>query len=374
MSEWIDRAQALKTLGVRAQTLYAYVSRGRITMQPDPDDPRRSLYRTDDVAALATRRARGRKTATIAASVIAWGEPSISTSVSTVHHGRLIYRGMDAETLAGSATLEAVAAVLWDQVGEVGFPVSAAAVRDPFQALSCLMATSQPSMGRSAERLRRDGEVVVGTLAAAIGAEPGTDPVHLRLAREWALRGQDIERVRRALVLLADHELNASTFATRVAASTGASLAASLLAGLSALSGPRHGGAGAALITLIEMAERDGAEHAVAAWLARGEALPGFGHKLYPDGDPRARMLLEGLALDAVTAGLRQAVFDATGALPNVDFGLAAFTRAADLPATAPFALFLLGRSVGWVAHAIEQAMTGQLIRPRARYQGVLSP
>src|SRR5258708_6051556 len=105
MNGWIDRAAALETLGVKPQTLYAYVSRGRIGMRPDPADPRRSLYRADDIAALTSRRARSRRPAAIAASAISWGEPMIETAISTVHHGRLIYRGQDAVTLAEHATL-----------------------------------------------------------------------------------------------------------------------------------------------------------------------------------------------------------------------------------------------------------------------------
>ena len=176
--------------------------------------------------------------------------------------------------------------------------------------------------------------------------------------------------IRRALVLLADHELNASTFAVRVAASTGASLAASLLAGLSALSGPRHGGAAEKMIELLGDVERSGAERAVGRWLAREQKLPGFDHPLYPNGDPRAAAILEHLSLDPLLAGLRDVVTAATGGLPNVDFALAALTRACALPAAAAFRLFALGRSVGWAAHALEQSATGQLIRPRAVYVG----
>src|SRR5919198_1634377 len=109
MTEWLDRTAALATLGVRRETLYAYVSRGRIGARPDPEDPRRSLYRAADIAALVGRRARGRRHSAIAASAIAWGEPSITTSISTIHNGRLVYRGRDAIAPAEGATLEDVA-------------------------------------------------------------------------------------------------------------------------------------------------------------------------------------------------------------------------------------------------------------------------
>src|SRR3954463_1376854 len=99
MPDWMDRTTAIAALGVRKETLYAYVSRGQIAARSDPDDPRRSLYRAEDIAALVGRRARGRQASAIAASAIAWGEPSIATTISTIHHGRLIYRGHDAVSL-----------------------------------------------------------------------------------------------------------------------------------------------------------------------------------------------------------------------------------------------------------------------------------
>jgi citrate synthase len=366
----MNREAALAALGVRPQTLYAYVSRGRIAMMPDPAEPRRSLYLSEDIDALTTRRARGRSVSRVAASTIAWGEPLIDTGISTIRHGKLIYRGKDAARWAQTATLEETAALLWEGAERVDFPTPTDAAPDPYRALAAMVPTSTTTLGRSAERLRQDAAYVVGHLAASLGAAPGLLPVHLRLARAWGLDASKAERIRQALVLLADHELNASTFATRIAASTGASIAASLLAGLATLSGPRHGGAGAALLALIEEAERTGPEPAVATWLARGQPLAAFGHPLYPQGDVRAIELLDGLAIDPLALRLKEAVFDAAGALPNIDFALAAITRAFGLPTSAPLALFTLGRSVGWAAHAMEQILTGTLIRPRGRYQG----
>jgi citrate synthase len=369
MAEWMNREQALAALGVRPQTLYAYVSRGRIAMMPDPADPRRSLYLSEDIAALTTRRARGRAVTRIAASTIAWGEPSIVTAISTIRRGVLIYRGRDAVAWARSATLEETAALLWQSAEPIDFPVPARSIADPYRALAALVPASAPMLGRGADRLRQDAASVIGHIAASLGADAAL-PVHLRLAKAWGLDNLQADRIRQTLVLMADHELNASTFATRVAASTGASIAASLLAGLATLSGPRHGGAGAALIALLDEAERIGPAPAVAAWLARGQPIAAFGHPLYPQGDVRAIKLLDGLDVDPLALRLRDAVFDATGALPNIDFALAAITRAYRLPPTAPLALFTMGRSVGWAAHAMEQILSGDLIRPRARYEG----
>ncbi|MGE0718542.1 MAG: citrate/2-methylcitrate synthase, partial [Alphaproteobacteria bacterium] len=107
-----------------------------------------------------------------------------------------------------------------------------------------------------------------------------------------------------------------------------------------------------------------------AARLRRGVPLPGFGLPLSPGGDPRAAAHLDGLAGDARLDAVRRAVDRLTGEAPNVDFALVAVARALGLPADGAFTLFLVGRTAGWIAHALEQQSTGRLIRPRARYVG----
>lgn len=374
MSGWIGRTDALDRLGVRAQTLYAYVSRGLIGAQADPDDPRRSLYASADIDRLAARRRRGRKADAIAASAIAWGEPSLPTSISTIDRGQLIYRGVDAVMLSASASLEEVAALLWMLPSPPSFagPPSPRRFADPLEGVADLARSGPASLNRTAPQLGVDGAAAVARIAAGFALPVTDDPMHERVAAHWGISGASIDTLRRAMVLMADHELNASTFAVRVAASTGASIAAALLAGLATLSGPRHGGAGAALAILVQMAERQGAEPALRGWLASGHALPGFGHPLYPQGDVRALALLAGVEPDPIMIGLRDAVAEATGQLPNIDFALAAMTRTLGLPADAPFLIFAQARSVGWVAHAIEQVTAGSLIRPRGRYEGSL--
>jgi citrate synthase len=367
MQQWLSREDALAMLGVRPQTLYAYVSRRLIERQADPADPRRSLYRGEDILALSSRRARGRRRTAIAASAMAWGEPVIRTAISTVRHGRLIFRGHDAAVLAETATLEEVAALLWQQADEPVFPAAEAGT-DPFVALAGLVADARSTLGRPPARLARDATAAVAVLAAAFGGR-GDGPIHERLAQGWSVGTAQADLIRRALVLLADHELNPSTFATRVAASTGASIPASLLAGLGALSGPRHGGAGATLAALVAEATRIGTDAAVMRWLAAGHRLPGFGHPLYPHGDPRGAALLALVALDPVLAELRSVVADAIDSVPNIDFALLAVARTAGLPPDASFRLFAVARSVGWAAHAMEQAASGEVIRPRAIYE-----
>jgi citrate synthase len=381
--KWLTAEQALKFLGVRAQTLYANVSRGKIRAKPDPGDSRRSLYNGSDVARLADRRPGRRSADKVAAQAIGWGDPILASAISTVADGRLWYRGLDAAELSERATLEEVAGLLWqaETVPQCGSlpPVKSrpsSPATTPFSRLLVGMseraALDPPLRGRSPAVLKSEAQMLFDTVLAASLGSIGTgadSPAHARLAAAWRKQGaKDI--LRRTLVLLADHELNASTFAVRVAASTGAALPACLLAGLATLSGPLHGGAARALQSLLDAARRRGAGEAVREWLARGEPPPTFGHPLYPAGDPRAAVLLRQIKLPGLFAQVRAAAEDLTGEPPNVDFALAALADAYALPREAPFVIFALSRSVGWIAHALEQTATGQLIRPRARYVG----
>ncbi len=372
MTDWIDRTEALARLSIKPQTLYAYVSRGRIEVRPHPSDPRTSQYRAADVEALAQKKARGRKPRVIASSSLSWGEPSIETAISTVDRGRLIYGGLDAVALSQTASLEDVARTLWGHDAPIRLAPTASDTKPPFAALAALLPEASPVYGRGPARLARDAQDAIMALAAASGLTPGHDSVHEALAAQWALTGMGADLVRQTMVLLADHDLNASTFACRVAASTGASMAACLLAGLCALSGPVHGGASAALLRLIRASETEDAPRVIRQWLDLHGALPGFGHPLYPEGDARANALLDRIAPDHALDRLARAVMDEAGQRPNIDFALAALTRAYALPDDAPFTLFLLGRSVGWAAHAIEQAGLRKIIRPRGIYTGTM--
>lgn len=370
---WITAEAALLLMGTKPQTLYANVSRGRIAARPDPIDPRRSLYREEDVQRLAGRQ-RGRRPAeAVAAESIAWGEPVLETAISTISNGRLLYRGQDAVTLAEHATLGAVARLLWNADREVDFAGRARALTPgmpaAYRAMAELAATDMPSTGRNRAMLLADAARAVSFLAGALAA-PGTSPLHERLARHWQ-RPEAADAIRAALVLLAEHELNASTFAARVTASTGAPLSAAVLAGLAALSGPLHGNASQGMGDLVAMARQTGAEAAVRDYLRQGRPLPCFGHRLYPEGDVRAGALMERFALPSLFAELKAAGTALSGEQPNIDFALVALGAAFDLPHDAPLQIFALARSVGWIAHALEQAETGALIRPRARYIGV---
>jgi citrate synthase len=376
MSDWVTASEALERLGVRPQTLYAYVSRGRIEARAQESDPRKSLYRAADVDRLAARKRQGRKASQVAAGAIAWGEPVLPSAITTVAGGRLYYRGLDAAALSDTATLEEAAQLLWQAEAPV-FPgqraanVTAGSTNQRlFLSLAIRAGVDPPARRRAPGALHQEAAGLVEMLADAAAGQVRDGLIHERLAAAWDCDADGADLIRRTLVLVADHELNASTFAARVTASTGASLSASALAGLSALSGPLHGGMTPRVQVFAREAQSAGPRAAVEARLQAGLPVPGFGHPLYPGGDPRARALLDAFALPPEYQELAQAAAEITGEHPNIDFALTALTWTLDIPEDSPFSLFAIGRSVGWIAHALEQLATGRLIRPRARYVG----
>ncbi len=376
MASWITMAEACSRLGVRPQTVYAYVSRGKLEVMADPADTRRSLYRAEDVAGLAKRKQAGRKHETLAANTLFGAEPSIPTAISTFHRQRLYYRGQDAVTLAGSATLEDAAQLLWNSeqapdfssVGRVASPGRVAA----FTTLAGLAATGHSTHGRMTRVLHGECQNLVGQLANAFGAQHGKRPLHLRFAQGWKLSDQAAELLRTAMVLLVDHELTSSAFAARIAASTGASLPACLLSGLTTLSGPLHGDASGRVKALFNEVERQGEDQVMAHYLSTGMPLAGFGHHLYPDGDPRAAALLALFEPAEVITRFIDKATQLTGLHPNIDVALAALAAHCRLPDDAAFGLFATARSIGLLAHSLEQLSVAQVIRPRGRYVGVM--
>jgi citrate synthase len=189
-----------------------------------------------------------------------------------------------------------------------------------------------------------------------------------------------VDLIRRALILCADHELNVSSFTARCVASAGSHPYAVVIAGLAALEGTRHGGVSARVESMLDSLKRAKQPRiGIAARLRRGESIDGFGHPLYRGGDPRATELLQ-LLQDRYGKSRELAfildVADAAATLtrerPNLDFSLAAVARVLRLPAGAPLTIFAIGRTIGWIGHAIEQYATNQLIRPRARYAGIV--
>lgn len=365
-------------LGVQPQTVYAYVSRGKLEVTPDPADSRRSLYRAEDVAGLAKRKQAGRKHETLAANTLFGSEPSIPTALCAFFRGRPYYRGQDAVGLAGTASLEEVAQLLWGAEQPVDFSSSTstrAGKPEPgrvaaFTVLASLAADGHSTRGRLTRVLHNECQSLVGKLANAFGAQEGHGPLHLRFAQAWKQSPQVADLLRTAMVLLVDHELTSSAFVSRIAASTGASLPACLLAGLTTLSGPLHGDASGRVQALFSEVERLGEDKVLAHYLSTGLPLAGFGHHLYPDGDPRAAALLALFEPPEVIARFIHKVTMLTGLQPNIDVALAALVAHHRLPPDAAFGLFATARSVGLLAHSLEQLGVAQVIRPRGRYVG----
>ena len=372
----ITADEVCSRLGIRPQTLYAYVSRGLLEAGADTADSRRSLYREAEVDALAARKKAGRSRPVVAARAINWGDPVLETRISTVMRGRLIYRGRDAVTWSETATLEETAALLsdvpaWPDAPPPSVAASERGITGAFTYLARAANEAPPMFGRSRQSIVMEGAGLLRGVAGAVLGREAAGAIHETAAAAWRLKPKGADLVRRAMVLLADHELNASTFAVRVVGSTGASLPAALLAGMAALSGPRHGGM--TMRTVAMFAEALAAPDPsafFAARLARGEPIWGLHHALYPDGDIRARALRD---VHEPSGALRRTIDAAEtvgGMLLNVDGALAALAHTLGLSQEAAFAIFALGRTAGWIAHAIEQTETGALIRPRARYVG----
>ncbi len=372
----MSQEEACEALGVRRQTLYAYASRGQIEVRGDPEHANRNLYRGSDIAGLLKKRSLGRARNKIAASTMAWGEPIINTSISTIARGRLFYRGKDAVRLAATATLEEAAGLLWASADVPRFPTV-----EPLRLAGTVGARVYAAMGMAAaeraigetpgfDALCDEGARLIGRLASNL-VQLRTDdgPLHARIADAWGV-AHHADLLRRVLVMLADQELSSSAFAARVTASTGASLGASLVAGLAAFSGPMHGNAIVPVRELLDEARRVGTEAAVRARRSAGRSLPGFGHELYPQGDPRAAALLSAFEPPDEVRALVECVERIDGSKPTIDVALAALAGHCGLAEDAAFALFCIARSVGWIAHSIEQMTNGSLLRPRAHYVG----
>ena len=420
MADFLSAAEAARRLGVKPATLYAYVSRG-VLSRGKAADGRASLFNANEVERLA-RRGRPRRPAGVA-------DITVESAITEITGDSLRFRGLDATRLAVSRTFEEVAELLW--TGELR------SAREPWQARPEALAS-----GRAAQAALPAGTLPLERLQVIVPAMAATDPLRLQLDPAAVLAagrsiiagmvdclpstatsgpatsgsgisgpatpgpdtsgpgisgpGQSVaERLwsrlcdRRAspalmhamsaaLVLLADHELAASTLAARAAASVRADPYAVVGTGLGAVSGALHGGASLGVETLMAAASGpDDVPRVVAELLRRGERVPGFGHFVYRGGDPRAVVLLDlvrraapksgPLAVaDAVLAEVRQKSLPE----PNIDFAIATLARVAGMVRGGAEAIFAVARTAGWIAHALEAYAGPGPLRPRAVYTG----
>ena len=353
-------------IGISRNTLYAYVSRGIVRAIAHPGDARKSLYDRRDVAKLHDRKRRGRSRRSVAASTIDWGEPILVSDITRIADGQFYYRGQNAVDLSKTMTLEDVAGHLaglrCDPALNAAPDFTPSDHVLPFQRMVTMMADSMTNPVRGDGRPLAAKIVRLGALAAAGLKDDLESPIHVLLTRAWSNQEGAADLLRRALVLCADHELNASAYAVRVAASAEATIPASLMAGLSTLSGTRHGGLTPKCRAWMDQVVKTGGD------FDRAHLPPGFGHPLYPDGDPRTRAIMAacGQTGDAFWARIADDVARNTGRHPSLDFGLALIERQLDLPKGAGLGIFAVGRMAGWIAHLFEHRKSGKIIRPRA--------
>jgi citrate synthase len=409
MGERISTAEAAARLGVKRETLYAYVSRGLLASAVGADGRGRPF---DPGEVDGQRRRRNHPRAGRL-------DAQILSTITQVADQRIFVRGHDlVELVTAGTSFEAVATLLWtgELAPAVEWPRDGALARRTARAQAALPDDAplidrlrlSVAVASACDDLRTDrrAESVVRLAPALIAAmvdgfsvdgrsvdgrsvdRGGPRPGHRIAERLWValatmrptLRG--VAALDAALALAADHDLAASTFAARVAASTRADPYAVVGAGLGAFDGPLHGAASRPVHRLLEEARRGRVTAAVGAALADDRRQPGFGHFLYPAGDPRGRTLLE-LVRAAPVAPARLAlceevlelVRDRTGLDANVDFALAALTFCTGMRDDAGEAIFAIGRTAGWIAHALEEYGEAPLrFRPIARYVGRPAP
>jgi citrate synthase len=348
---------------------------------------RRRRYSRDDIERLVARTQERRNPAKAAEQALHWGLPILESAITLIADERIFYRGREASDLARTASVADVAALLW--TGNADGTALRAPARLPSASRSQRVVPFVPAaqaglaLAAAGDALAYDlrpravaqtGWRILWLLArTAAGAAAQRETIDATLASAWHVdRSTDL--IRAALIASADHELNVSTFTARCVASAGSSPYNAVIAGLAALEGTKHGGATARIEATWEALRRSrDLEGALAERLRRGEAIEGFGHPLYQRGDPRATLLLGMLPKGkaATFAGeLAGAAYAVLGEAPTIDFALVAVARALGLPSGAALTLFAIGRTIGWIGHAIEQYEKNAIIRPRAKYVG----
>jgi|SRR5215207_8197846 len=395
---YLSAGRAAEELGVSVATLYAYVSRGMVRSEAVEGKKRNRRYRAEDVRRLKERKRRRRDPDGVVEGILHWGTPVLESGITLIDGGGLYYRGRDVVALAEEKSIEEVAAWIWtgdEAMAKVLFPpepsgsswrirtvVEGASGLMPvevFQVLLPVAASEDPA----AYDLRPDAVARTGArilrLMTDVTAGEAAHRVAETLQCGWNPDDPgSVDLLNSALVFCVDHELPVSTFAARCVASSEATPYAVVLTGLAALGGVKHGGEIELVEAFLREVEAAGDARAVISGrLRRGERIPGFGHSLYPEGDPRGAGLLRltagaypessAVALSDTVAGEMLQLMDER---PTIDFALATVARTLELPPGGALALFALGRTVGWIGHAIEQYGSGSLIRPRTRYVG----
>ena len=401
---YMSASEVAKELGISLPTLYSYVSRGLLRSEFAGPGKRTRRYQAEDVQRLKARQEMRRDPQKVVDTALHWGIPMLSSALTLIESGHFYYRGQEVMNLARTHSVEQVAALIWTgdaQKADLLFTQPLSPLPTPLQAIGSLLREVTPM-----ERCQALLPLLAHEDLSAYDFRP--EPMALtgaRILRRMTLlaTGQDhflegegvatlLQRVlvphqpqaqsvfTAALILCADHELNVSSFTARCVASAGSPPYAVVCGGLAALQGGKHGGMSARVEALFqETGTQQQAHSTIAQRIRRGEPVPGFGHPLYPEGDPRGRLLLEMVSAAfprsagvELAKALTESALSASLELPNIDFALATLCKALELPPGSALMLFALGRTIGWLGHALEEYQSDQLIRPRAHYIGIL--
>jgi citrate synthase len=395
---WLTADEVASRLNVKRETVYAYVSRGRLASRRESGG-RGSVFDPVDVERLAARSQRGGRS----------GSTQPESELTLIENGELYYRGFDARTLAQERSFEDVAELLWGSDGRRGNdwqpgPFTEALTRSLADLPPVTLAVDQLKIIASSIGAldvpfsEADPDVVAASarrlLMTMIGALPSHSEVETWPAEDprggrvvpflWSRlcphlpSVEDLRTLSTAMILDADHDLATATVAVRTAARAGVDPGGIVRLGMDVGRGPVKGAAGLAIEAFLRAVESpDHVEAALTGRLRQGEPIPGFGHAMYPDGDPRASAILDALRASGADPQRLQTVDEVVARQlqrglppPNAGFAIAALSYVTDMIPGAGEVIFVIARAVGWIAHALEEYGREPLPRQHSLYVG----
>ena len=397
-SKYCSAKQAANELGISITSLYAYVSRGLVRSEQTSGNKRDRHYLREDIEQLKLKKTLKRSPEKIVQSALHWGSPILDSSISCIVDNNLCYRGHSIQSLCTNQSFEHVITLLWqdDLYAITNWSTLGTELHQqlnftefnrqhghmPFihkAQLTLIQLAYKDAQGcfiHAANVTNIGTKILLALTSLATNIKTKSDLV-TALQYAWQIDDTAKNIINSALIVCADHELNASAFTGRCIASTRANPYQTVNGALAAFSGPKHGG------TLKNIRHFwDGLIHAdnislfIAERLESNEPIVGFHHPLYPNGDPRANILLQQLyryCPNSPQLKMLKAlcnIMQTHQQYPVIDFAIVALEKILKLPDEAATILFIIGRTAGWIAHALEQYETDQLIRPRVRYCG----
>ena len=389
---FLTAQEAADALNVSLSTIYSYVSRGLIRSEPVNDGSRQKRYHAEDITTLIKRKEANHNPEVISADALRYGNPVLDSAISLIEGDELYYRAHNIAQLVAEQSIEAVASLIWtggfgdqdwifssDNYLDLDAPRIATGDYAHLQTTLALAAEQDiAAYDCRPHMVAKSGGRILRVLVNALSAGHDSS-IADALSRAWGYDDPAVTQLlNTALIICADHELNASSFTARITASTGATPYMVTMAGFASLTGVKHGAATRRVTALLnEIDAAPNVHHAISSRLQRGEKIYGLGHPIYQTHDPRFGVLWKSMMHafpNHPDLHHAQQIIDIsqqlTGEFPNIDFSLAILCRLLTLKPDSPLVIFAIGRTVGWIGHAIEQYESDQLIRPRARYVG----